>query len=161
MNPSVSIGLSIGLDSVENINISNEEIDSIMSPRLSPQSTMRSFDAIVDKTAMPSLRLVKSVIQLFTEKPNHYNTSNDNVSVLENQSTKTVDLNRLPCLVSSSALPEWYGYYENVKDGYRLHYTHCQALWSIFQWHSETVNIWTEFIPLIVLYVSYLVCVRV
>jgi len=154
MNRPFSIGLSIGLDRVANMDISDFEIDAIMTPnaKLSKRTTPSAFDEIVDKTATPSLLFVKSVIHLFGEKPNLYNDNDNDMSDLENEATKTLDLNETPRLVNSSALPEWYGYYKNVTDGYRLNYTHCQALWSIFEWHSETVNIWTELVPLIILY---------
>lgn len=47
-------------------------------------------------------------------------------------------------------LPAYYNPYPFVPIGYRMNYTYKQALLSIFQWHNETINLWTEIIPLII-----------
>jgi len=45
-------------------------------------------------------------------------------------------------------LPDYYNGYPFLTDGYRLHYTYKQAIQSVLQWHNESINMWTEIIPL-------------
>lgn len=46
----------------------------------------------------------------------------------------------------------------HMKTGYRLHYdTWKSILMSIFQWHNETINIWTHLVGFIVYLIVLLV----
>ena len=51
------------------------------------------------------------------------------------------------CLMAQVGLPEWYEIYTYVLNGYRVKYNTCQCAVSLFAWHNETINAWTEFIP--------------
>ena len=44
-------------------------------------------------------------------------------------------------------LPRWYDRYLYITKNYRWNYTVLQATKSLFEWHNETVNVWTEMIP--------------
>ena len=52
-------------------------------------------------------------------------------------------------LVSSSELPDWFAPYPFVYSNYRISYTQKQSWRSIFEWHNETMNVWTEFAPMV------------
>lgn len=42
--------------------------------------------------------------------------------------------------------PEYHRYNLNIKRGYRINYnTWKSTVWSLFQCHNETVNVWTHF----------------
>ena len=42
--------------------------------------------------------------------------------------------------------PEYHRYNEFIKHGYRInYYTWRSTLWSLFQCHNETINVWTHF----------------
>lgn len=55
----------------------------------------------------------------------------------------------VPTICRSSLLPEYYNPYPYLSVGYRLNYEYRSALTSIFQWHNETINMWTEILPLV------------
>ncbi len=54
-----------------------------------------------------------------------------------------------PRIVCADQLPAWFAPYEYVRSGYRVSYSALQCVGSMFQWHNETVNIWTELCPLL------------
>lgn len=57
-------------------------------------------------------------------------------------------------------LPEWYVVNPYVKTGYRQPTTPSRAFISAFEWHNETLNIYTHFLPgLFWLYISF-TCVK-
>ncbi len=45
--------------------------------------------------------------------------------------------------------PQWYSPYPYIYSGYRIFYSAPMCWKSIFQWHNETMNIWTEIFPLV------------
>ena len=50
------------------------------------------------------------------------------------------------CEGQLSDIPVWNKDNEYVKSGYRLNYTNMREIaWSFFQFHNETVNIWSHF----------------
>jgi len=49
--------------------------------------------------------------------------------------------------MEKGALPEWYKAYEFVPTHYRAPSTVVQAARSLFQWHNETLNIYTHLVP--------------
>eukprot|EP00252_Welwitschia_mirabilis_P019101 TRINITY_DN4334_c0_g4_i2.p2 TRINITY_DN4334_c0_g4~~TRINITY_DN4334_c0_g4_i2.p2 ORF type:complete len:145 (-),score=22.96 TRINITY_DN4334_c0_g4_i2:882-1316(-) len=60
-------------------------------------------------------------------------------------------------LVPFHALPEYLKDNEYILDYYRAEWPIKQALWSIFSWHNETLNIWTHlagFLLFLVLMIS-------
>lgn len=59
-------------------------------------------------------------------------------------------ISELPCMCCASELPPWFTSYPYVETKYRCNYTKEQCFRSIFEWHNETINIWTEFVPCIV-----------
>ena len=49
--------------------------------------------------------------------------------------------------------------FPHIHNGYRDNYTYISCLWSLFQWHNETLNIWTMICSLCLgahLYIYYL-----
>lgn len=60
----------------------------------------------------------------------------------------------MPALVCKNDLPPWFAPGQYVLTGYRVHFTLAQAWRSMFAWHNETVNVWTEFGPALVGLVS-------
>lgn len=53
-------------------------------------------------------------------------------------------------LVSVSELPEYYAAYNYITDSYRSEYSARNCWISIFKWHNETLNIWSEFLPALI-----------
>ena len=59
--------------------------------------------------------------------------------------------------------PEYHRYNPHIKGGYRIHYYSWKAtLWSLFQCHNETINVWTHFagfwatfVGLLILFCNY------
>ena len=52
----------------------------------------------------------------------------------------------MSCNGELSDIPVWNKDNEYVKSGYRLNYrTNQEIAWSFFQFHNETVNIWSHF----------------
>lgn len=49
-----------------------------------------------------------------------------------------------PRLVHRTEVPSWYLTNPHVHDGYRLDHGLRECLVSLFQWHSETLNIWSH-----------------
>jgi hypothetical protein len=56
-------------------------------------------------------------------------------------------------------MPDWMHPAAYVQTGYRINYSSADALRSIFEVHNETVNIWTEFGPMIFFLVCFVLCV--
>lgn len=59
-------------------------------------------------------------------------------------------ISELPCMCCASELPAWFTSYPYVETKYRVNYTAPMCARSIFEWHNETINIWTEFVPCVV-----------
>ena len=79
------------------------------------------------------------------EKQQIGNIASDNCNVNDDKNLNTKRL------VLQSELPEWYGDYQFIYSGYRLNYTFNDCTKSICTWHNETMNIWTEIIPFVIL----------
>eukprot|EP01033_Poteriospumella_lacustris_P014649 gene14649-10475_t len=47
-------------------------------------------------------------------------------------------------LCAARDLPDWHFRHRHVKGGYRQCRTFFEAFWSIFQWHNESINIWSH-----------------
>eukprot|EP01084_Bolivina_argentea_P166220 288636_1 len=56
---------------------------------------------------------------------------------------------RQPRVCKLAELPDFYNPYPFVPFGYRIEYDYKDAIRSLFEWHNETVNMWTEIVPLI------------
>ena len=54
-----------------------------------------------------------------------------------------------PKIVDVDNLPYWLAPYPYIDSGYRVYYNISMCFSSIFQWHNETMNIWTEIFPCI------------
>ena len=55
--------------------------------------------------------------------------------------------NGRPFIGMMEEAPEYHRYNQFIKGGYRINYfTWRSTLWSLFQCHNETVNVWTHFI---------------
>jgi len=61
----------------------------------------------------------------------------------------TLDDLTSPRIVTADDLPYWLAPYPYIYYGYRVYYTSNMCFRSIFQWHNETMNIWTEIFPCI------------
>ena len=76
-----------------------------------------------------------------TESPNEKdNEKHVHVDVIDSDEPQLFDMDQLPV---------WYDAYEWVVTGYRNgnKYSIYTATKSIFEWHNETLNIWTELFP--------------
>ena len=70
----------------------------------------------------------------------------DVVDVVLHQSSSDY-LSDKPHLVQINEVPGWYGVYPFITAGYRVNHSILDATKSMFRWHNELLNIWTEFIP--------------
>jgi adiponectin receptor len=50
-------------------------------------------------------------------------------------------------LITNKEVPEWYITYPNVQNGYRNIGNMKETFFSIFEWHNETLNIYTHLLP--------------
>jgi adiponectin receptor len=50
-------------------------------------------------------------------------------------------------LITNKQVPEWYITYPNVQNGYRNIGDMKETFFSIFEWHNETLNIYTHLLP--------------
>lgn len=50
-------------------------------------------------------------------------------------------------LVRASELPGYYSAYAHVPTGYRVNLSVWASARSLFRWHNETLNVWTELLP--------------
>lgn len=57
-------------------------------------------------------------------------------------------------------LPEWYVVNPYVKTGYRQPTTPYKALISAFEWHNETLSIYSHFLPGLVWLYMFFICVK-
>lgn len=74
----------------------------------------------------------------------------DSLQISSNETKPTDDAQfDQPKLVDRVHVPPYYLPYQFVSTGYRIHYTKLLAWKSTFHWHNETVNIWTEILPLL------------
>lgn len=65
---------------------------------------------------------------------------------------------RQPYIGDIDDAPEYQKYNPFIKTGYRIGYRSWSwTLWSIFQCHNETVNVWTHFIGFWITLVSLLI----
>lgn len=70
----------------------------------------------------------------------------NNAPIVQDDNKPTI---KKPTLCKLKELPDYYNGYPFINIGYRLNYDYKKAILSIFSWHNETINIWTEIIPLI------------
>lgn len=75
-------------------------------------------------------------------------TDSESLKSSENSSPKLVPCSSGPsCEGQLSDIPVWNKDNEYVKSGYRLNYnSNWEIAWSFFQFHNETVNIWSHFL---------------
>jgi hypothetical protein len=61
-------------------------------------------------------------------------------------------------LVGADELPSYFLGYPGILTGYRVNFSAQMCLRSLFRWHNETLNVWTEFIPMLVCFVAFWWC---
>lgn len=52
-------------------------------------------------------------------------------------------------------MSQWYAPYDNVLTGYRLDYSYRDCVKSMLTKHSETINIWSEFVPAVTFFIGW------
>ena len=73
---------------------------------------------------------------------------------------KNIQNNKRLCPITE--LPDWHHVNKPwILNGFRINYTIKDAALSIFEWHNETINIWTELVPMTVFIVLILYFVSV
>ena len=80
------------------------------------------------------------------------NDNNNDEKIIENKQ-------KISRLVCKKELPPWYSHYKFVLNGYRINYSIKDAFKSMFQWHNETANIYTELLPALFLMISAIIFV--
>jgi len=75
-------------------------------------------------------------------------TDSESLKSSDNSSPKLIPEKKGPsCEGQLSDIPVWNKDNEYVKSGYRLNYnSNREIAWSFFQFHNETVNIWSHFL---------------
>ena len=73
----------------------------------------------------------------------------DNINILNLQSNNNKkdekdESNKKKAIIRTKAFAENHAQYLHVENGYRVDYTLSQSVWSIFQIHNETVNVWVH-----------------
>ena len=73
----------------------------------------------------------------------------DNINILNLQSNNNKkdekdESNNKKAIIRTKAFAENHAQYLHVENGYRVDYTLSQSVWSIFQIHNETVNVWVH-----------------
>ena len=81
-----------------------------------------------------------------------------NIIINYNHDTSCNNISKHLCSIND--LPEWYKCNKIwIIEGYRINFTPIDALKSIFEWHNETLNIWTEIIPMIFFILLNIYCI--
>ena len=58
--------------------------------------------------------------------------------------------------------PDYFIFSPYIKRGYRIHYRSWgRTVWSMFEWHNETINVWTHFLGFLgILVALVVVCIN-
>jgi predicted membrane channel-forming protein YqfA (hemolysin III family) len=59
-------------------------------------------------------------------------------------------------LCEAAQLPEWHFKHRGIRYGYRIPGDEKVALYSLFRWHNESINIWSHYISVIILIVYFI-----
>lgn len=77
------------------------------------------------------------------------------ISAMENGSSEAK-----PYIGMVDDAPEYHRYNEFIKHGYRINYhTWRSTLWSLFQCHNETINVWTHFSGFLVSLLAFIIMI--
>ena len=61
-------------------------------------------------------------------------------------------------LLTDTQIPEWYTRFEFIKTGYRRPDTLLRAFFTIFEWHNESINVWSHLLAgLVFIYLIFYV----
>jgi hypothetical protein len=58
-------------------------------------------------------------------------------------------------LCTADELPSFFLGYPGILTGYRVNFSAQLCLKSLFRWHNETLNVWTEFVPMLFCFVAF------
>ena len=75
--------------------------------------------------------------------------------VLASKPDQTAQKRTVYATTSCDDLPSYFLAYPNIIGGYRVNFTAQLCAKSLFKWHNETLNVWSEFIPALMFFVMF------